>query len=400
MPVFAYRALTATGEDRRGVVDAESARAAWQALRARGVYPTDVRAEPDGAAGGRVWRRRVPAAARAAALRTVATLVGAGLPAAEALAAAAEHAGHPALAEALVVAATRVREGAPVADALAARPAVFADVVTALARAGEASGALGTVLARAAAHEERAAAIAARLRAALAYPAVTLVASAAVLVVLVGWVVPQMASLFADTGATLPLATRGLLAVTNAVRAWWWLLTAAAVAFAVGGARLAARPAGRAWRDRTLLALPLAGPLVAKAVWARAGATLATLLESGLPLDDALAVAADGAGNRVAVDALRDARAAVREGRALAPALAAAGVPPLAVQLVAVGERSGALAPAFARAAAVFEADIDAGLAAALALVEPVAVLAMGGAVLLLVLTVLVPLLELGTLVP
>jgi general secretion pathway protein F len=396
MPVFAYRALTAAGEDRRGVVDAESARAAWQAIRARGVYPTEVRAEGSAPAS----RRRVPAGARAAALRTVATLLDAGLPATDALAAAAEHAGHPALADALVVAATRVREGAPVADALAARPAVFSDLVTALARAGEASGALATVLGRIAAHEERTAAVAARLRAALTYPAVMLATSAAVLAVLVVWVVPQMAALFVETGAALPLPTRVLLAVAGAVRDGWWVLAVVLLAVGAAAARLGARPEGRTWRDRALLRLPVAGPLVRDAIVARVGATMATLLASGLPLDEALRVAADAAGNGAVADALRAARTAVREGRALAPALAAAGVcPPLAVQLVAVGERSGALGPAFARAAAACEADVDAGLAATLALVEPVAVLAMGGAVLLLVLTVLVPLLELGTLV-
>lgn len=395
MPVFAWRALTAAGEDRRGVLDAESARAAWQVLRARGVYPTDVRVEH--VAPG---RGRAPAVSRAAALRTVATLLDAGLPATEALAAAAEHAGHPVLVEALVVAATRVREGGSVADAFGANRAVFSDLTTSLVRAGEASGALGTVLGRVATHEERAAAVAARLRAALTYPAVMLATSAAVLVVLVAWVVPQMAALFVETGATLPLATRILLAVTGAVREWWWALAIAFVAVGAGGMRLAARPEGRAWRDRVLLAAPVAGPLVTKAAFARVGATLATLLESGLPLDEALGVAADAAGNRVVGDALRTARRAVREGRPLAPALAATTVvPSLAVQLVGVGERSGALAPAFARVADAFEADVDAGLAAALALVEPVAVLAMGGAVLLLVLTVLVPLLELGTLV-
>jgi general secretion pathway protein F len=221
-----------------------------------------------------------------------------------------------------------------------------------------------------------------------------------VLLVLVGWVVPQMAALFVETGATLPLATRVLLAIAGTIRDGFWLVAILVFAGGVAVLRMGVRPEGRAWRDRMLLALPVAGPLVLKAAWARVAATLATLLESGLPLDDALDVTAAAAGNHAVGDALRTARAAVREGRPLAPALAATHVcPPLAVQLVAVGERSGALAPAFGRAAAAFEADVDAGLAAALALVEPVAVLAMGGAVLFVVLTVLVPLLELGTLV-
>src|SRR5437773_2658164 len=145
MPVFAYRALTGGGRARGGVIGAESARAAWQELRARGVYPTELR-ERAGASG---WAgRRLGAEELAAATRQLATLAGAGVPVAEALAAVAEQSEHPALVRGLTVAGARLREGEPLADALAASPRVFPPLFRDLVRAGEASGALATVLAR------------------------------------------------------------------------------------------------------------------------------------------------------------------------------------------------------------------------------------------------------------
>ena len=174
MPVFAYRALTAAGGSRTGVIGADSVRAAWQELRARGVYPTDLR-EHAAERGG------VAAAELAAATRQVATLVEAGVPVAEALATVAEQPADARLVQALTVAHARLAEGAPLADALGASPRIFPPLFRDLVRAGEASGALGTVLARLADHTEAAAAMRARLRAALVYPAVVSTASVAIL---------------------------------------------------------------------------------------------------------------------------------------------------------------------------------------------------------------------------
>jgi len=397
MPIFAFRALTAGGRAHGGVIGADSARAAWQELRARGVYPTDLREQAPGAG----WTgRRVGAGAFAAATRQLATLVDAGVPLAEALAAVAEQCDEPALVRALTVAEARLREGEPLADALGASPRVFPPLFRELVRAGEASGALATVLARLADHGEASAALRARLRAALTYPAVMLAATAAVLAFLLAWVVPQLTQLFAETGTRLPLATRLLIALTSLVgRAWWLaLLAAAGVAWAL--ARWGATPAGRARIDAALLRAPLAGPVVVKTAIARFARTLATLLAGGLPLDPALGIAGAATGNRRLADAVAAAREAVRRGEPLAPALRATGVfPPLVVHLAAVGERAGALGALLERAAIAYEGEVEAALGAAIALVEPLLVLAMGGVVLALVAAVLLPLFDLNGLV-
>ena len=390
MPVFAYRALTTGGRAERGVVDADSSRGAWQALRARGLYPTDLAEGSAGAPG------RVSAAELAAATRQLATLVEAGLPVADGLEAVAETGAPPALMQALTVARARVCEGGGLGDALAASPHVFPALYCDLVRAGEASGALGAVLDRLARHVESAAATRARLRAALTYPAVVLVASAAVLAFVVAWVVPQVTRLFAETGTPLPMPTRLLLAAVTFARATWWAWLAGIAAGALAFRRWVERPSGRARLDALLLRLPVVGPALASAAVARLTRTLATLLLGGVPLELALGLAAPAAGNQRITAATSDAREGVRRGQALAPALADAGVfPPLLVRLAATGERTGDLATALERAADAEEARVASAVATATALVEPALVVVMGAVVLTLVTAILLPILTL-----
>jgi general secretion pathway protein F len=388
VPLFAYRALTPAGRATAGVVDADSRGGAWEALRARGVYPTEL-AEQTGASGRRTGR--VPAMELAAVVRQLALLVQGGVPVADALDAAAEIAAHPALLQAITRARAAVREGRSLADGLGESPRVFPALLRDVVRAGESAGALGAVLGRVATHTETSAAIRARLRAALTYPLVMAVATLGVLVFMLLWVLPQMAALFADTGAALPPATRALMALGG-----WIALAAAAV---VGGRAWASSDAGRARIDALLLRLPVAGPLARAAALGRVTRTLATLLASGLRLEQALEMSARAAGNRHVAAGILAARTAVQHGQTLAAALRATDVvPPVVLRLVATGERSGAIADALDHAATALEADVERGVASATALVEPALVLLMGAAVLVLVLVVLVPVLTLDPL--
>ncbi|HYV57701.1 MAG TPA: type II secretion system F family protein [Candidatus Nitrosopolaris sp.] len=398
MPVFAYRALTAAGHGRRGVIDAESTRAAWQALRSRGIFPTEL--AEDRASAPRAGRRRVAAGELAAATRALATLVTAGVPVTEALAAVGEETEQPVLANALTHAHARLREGVPLADALGASPVVFAPLFCDVVRAGELSGALPAVLLRLADHAEASAATRARLRAALTYPVVMVLATLAVLGFLLAWVVPQVTHLFAESGAQLPLATRALVAITHLVAISWWIVLPLGVGAALGIAAWARTDAGRERIDATLLQLPLVAGLVRKVAAARLARTLATLLAGGVPLETALGIAIPVMGNRALAAAAARAREAVREGQPLAAALAASRTfPPLLIRLAAVGERGGSLADTLERAAVAHEGEVERVLAALVALVEPALILTMGGVVLVLVAAILLPLFELNALV-
>jgi general secretion pathway protein F len=395
MPVYAYRALTAAGRACAGVVDADSEQAAWQTLRTRGMYPTTLRADGDAPAAGSGRGRRVATAELAAVTRQLAVLVRAGVPVAEALEAATEASDDPRLLGALTRVRAAVREGRPLADALGDAGGIFPPLYRELVRAAEAAGSLGTVLGRLATHLERAAALRGRLRATLAYPVVMSVAVLAVLVFLLTWVLPQMAQLFEQTGAPLPLAARLLLGAGAVAESTWWLWLLALGAAIVGVRTWSATPAGRARIDCWLLTLPGIGRLVGAASLARVAHTLSTVLAGGVRLEVALDLAGAAAGNARVATALAGAREAVRQGQQLAPALRASGVmPPSLVRLVATGERSGDLAGALAHAADDLDAQVERDVAAATAVAEPVLVLVMGAVVLLLVLTVLVPLVQ------
>src|SRR5262249_23899606 len=232
--------------------------------------------------------RRVPAAELAAVTRQLALLVSAGVPIAEALEATAHATHHPPLLRALTRVRAGVREGRALADALGDAPGAFPALYRELVRASEAAGALAPVLGRLATYLERSAALRARLRAALTYPVVMALAVVAVLLFLLAWVLPQMASLFAETGAPLPFPTRVLLAGgTFMARTWWvWLLVALGAAF--GLRAWLATPGGRARGDGLVLGLPLGGRVATAARPAPVAPTPPPLLPPPLRLPTAL----------------------------------------------------------------------------------------------------------------
>jgi general secretion pathway protein F len=390
MPVFVYRARTTAGRGRGGIIDAESPRAAWQELRARGVYPTEVREQQPSAR--RSGRPR--AAELAATTRQLAVLVGAGLPIAEALDAAIDEAVHPALQHALTLARARIREGESLADALAASPRVFPPMFRDLVRAGEASGALAPVLARLAEHTEASAALRERLRAALVYPAIMTAATGAVVLFLVFWVLPQVAELFDAAGTPLPLTTRALMATTSHAVATAWLTLPIGAVLTIALARWLATPAGRARLDAVVLRLPVIGPLARTAASARLARTLTLLLGGGVPLESALGIAGAGVGNRHLAETIARAREAVRQGEPFATALRNAGeFPPLLVRLAAAGEKTGTLAETTEKAAIAQEGELERKIATLTAMIEPTLIITMGLVVLILVTAILQPLL-------
>jgi len=392
MPVFAFRALAATGRQERGVVDADSLRGAWEMLRRRGLYPTELA----GARRASASRARVRAGEIALVLRQLATLVAAGVPIAEALETVADAGPPAALREALVTARGHVREGATLAQALAVFPAFFPPITCALVRVAEATATLPQVLERLALDGEAAATLRKRIRTACAYPAVLLATTGAALLFLLAKVVPQIADLFAESGTPLPFPTRALLALATSVRQTWFLFALAAAAGTVLVRRWFRSERGRAQCDRLALRVPVLGPLVRTAATARLLRTLSTVLGSGIPLETGLRLAADAVGNAVLGEATRAAADAVRRGEPLATAFARTGAfSPLLVRLAATGERGGMLADALGRAAAAADDDVATALDAATALLEPVLVLAVGGVVLVLVLAILVPVLTL-----
>jgi general secretion pathway protein F len=405
VPVYAYRGLSGDGRAVTGVVDAESARGARLKLRRTGVFPTDLSEEHGGArrAAGFALPRlgeRVPTQELAAATRQLATLVGAGLPLVQALAALAEQTERETLRRTLVQVREKVIEGGALADALAAHPRLFSPLYVNMVRAGEASGALDVVLERLADYTEDQARLLAKVRTALAYPSIMLVLGGAILLFLVSYVVPKVTRIFQETQQQLPTLTVVLIAVSGFAARWWWLLLILVAAVAAGLRTYARTPAGRERLDGLILRLPYVGRLVQKVAIARFARTLATLLASGIGLLTALDIVRNVVGNTLLAQAIERARDAIREGQSVAPPLRESGLfPPLVVHMVAVGEQSGELEAMLTKAADAYDNEVENAVGALTTVLEPLMIIFMGLVVLFIVLAILMPIFELNRMV-
>lgn len=376
---FRYRAATASGELVEGVLDAADPRAAAEELRRRTLIPVSVEGQR-ATSGARAARWSSRADDVATALRTLAALVGSGATLDASLAFTARQAAHPEVQGALEEVRREVQGGHTLATALRERTATFGTLAPAMVRAGEESGTLDVTLERLADYLERARELRSQVRAALLYPALLGLAAVSGVLVLLTVVVPRFVNMLATTGGTLPLSTRLLVGMSRVVTgAWWvWLLLALG---ALGGLAAARRdPAWRrrwhAWRRQ----LPIVGDIeqqVWVARWARA---LGVLLEGGTPMLRALRVAREGVDNVDLAARLDAGTARVERGERLSAALTGV-LPPLATQLLSVGEESGTLGPMATRIADTADREVQRRLRTLAGLVEPVLIVLFGGLV-------------------
>lgn len=327
-------------------------------------------------------------------------MVGARLPLVEALETATRQCESDRLRGILTDVVRRVEGGGRLSDALARHGSVFSGVYAPLVRAGEAAGALDAVLLRLADHLERGHELRRRVRLALAYPVLVLTITAAATAFLLTVVVPTFAEMFADFDAELPGPTRLVIATSEGIRQAFPFLVLAALGLGIG-VRYAVRSArGRRVWDGFKLRVPLLGSLYRKALTARFCHTLGTLLESGVPLVEALEITAQAAGNQEVERAVLEMRRRVVRGSRLAAPLSKAAVfPPMVVQMVAVGEETARLGEVLAHTAKHYEAEVDAAVDALTSLVEPVLIVVLGLVVGAVLVAIYLPMFEMSTVV-
>jgi len=403
MPSYRFEAADALGKLDRGLIDADSPRAARAQLRARGLTPLAV--EEAGAqrsgGGSRAWfGARMSDSELAWATRQLASLLQARLPLDAALTATAEQSEKKHVSEVLSAVRADVRAGHRLADALATRPRDFPEIYRALVAAGEESGDLAHVMEKLADYIEERNALRIKVLTAFIYPAVVALVSVGIVIFLLGYVVPQVVSAFSQARQELPMLTRVMLSLSDFVRSWGWLVALVLAAALTGWRMMLRAPATRlAWHSR-LLKMPLAGRFILGLDAARFASTLAILTRSGVPLLRALDASRQTLGNdrlRASVD---DATSRVREGVSLASALQVQKTfPPLLVHLTASGEKTGTLPELLERAAQTLSREVERRAMALTALLEPLMILLMGGFVLLIVLAVLMPIIEINQLV-
>jgi general secretion pathway protein F len=403
MPAYAFEALSADGQTRKGTLEADSTKSARTQLRTQGLVPLRVeavQAAKVGSAGALFTRRVLGAQALAVWTRQLAGLVGAGLPLERALASLSSEAESDAERNLVADLRAEVNSGSTFGRALAQHPREFSVIYVAVVSAGEQSGNLGLVLEHLAQDLEDQQVLNAKLLGAALYPAIVSLVALAIVLFLVTYVVPQVASVFAGSKRALPFLTVLMLGLSDVVRSYGWLMLGLLVG-GIGAARWALRAPELRYRfDAAWLGLPIIGRLSRSYNAARFASTLAMLAAAGVPILKALQAASDTLSNQAMRRDAQDALVAVREGAPLASALAQKKrFPGLLSMFARLGEQTGQLPLMLQRAASQLSSEVQRRAMQLATLLEPLLIVLMGLVVMLIVLAVLLPIIQMNQLV-
>lgn len=408
MPVFEYSALTAEGKKIKGIVDAESILAARQKLRESSTYPVDLketsaqlRAEaPVGISIGS-FMKKVGLREVSVMTRQLATLLDAGLPLVQSLNVIITQTVNPLFKKTLAQIKEEVNEGNSLAQSISHYPAVFSPFYVNMVRAGEASGTLNVVLDRLADFNESQQIMRGKIRAALTYPAFMFFIGSAVLFFMTTFIVPKITGIFEEMHQSLPGITIILIAVSNFFRFYWFLIIIFIAVLVLGLRHYFTRTIkGQYHWDRLTITVPFIGALIHRMAMARFSRTLGTLLQSGVPLLTALAIVKNVVDNRLIADVINKASGDVEEGQSLSGTLARSPlIPPLMIQMIAVGEQSGNLEAMLYKVADSYETEVESNITVMTSMLEPLMILVMGLFVAFIVLSILLPIFEMNQLV-
>lgn len=402
MPVYRYQGIDQRGKKTSGVIDADNERGARVKLRRTNVFPTVVSIEGAGvvAAGQREFRfatflQRIKPQDMALMTRQFASLLGAGVPLVDSLNALVEQMEIPKLRSALTAVRERVTEGEKLSSALQRHPKIFDALFVNMVSAGESSGTLEQVLERLADITEAQARLRSKIVGAMTYPIIMAVVGSLLLVGLITFVIPRLIEMLLEMGVPLPLPTRFLMGLSEFFLTWWWLITLVVGGSVFGFTRWSKTAKGRALIDRKLLGLPLVGRLIRLATVARFSRTLGTLLQGGVPMLAAMDIVRNIVSNTLLKRIVEEAREAVKEGASLhEPLKRSEQFPPLALHMIAIGEKTGELERMLERVADTYEEQVDNTISSLMSLLEPLMLVLMGGMVGFIVVSVMLPMVQ------
>jgi general secretion pathway protein F len=405
MPVYNYKALKEDGGADAGVIDADSPKDARLKLKNRRLHVTDLQTVGGGGEKpGAIRKRRFKFFARrrpeqiAMLTRQLATLLGSGIPMIGALTALIDQVEYRDLQAAMMDVREKVSQGGTLSDAMGGHPVYFSELYVNMVRAGEAGGNLDKVLFRVADYMHAQNRTRAKVTAALTYPVIMLLIGTGVVVILLTYVVPKIMEVISKQGkAALPLPTEILLAVSGFMGKYWWLLLAGIVGTVVGYAHARNTKAGRLWTDTMKLRIPVLGSLIKKAAISRFAITFATLLESGLPVLEAMGVVRKVVDNELLAETLDMVRQKIAEGADIATPLKQSKVfPPVVGYMIGVGEESGRLEELLKKTAEAYDEEVDVAAQKMTALLEPLMIVVMSIVVGFIVLSIMLPILEMS----
>jgi type IV pilus assembly protein PilC len=396
MAKFQWEATTRSGEKRKGTIDAETAAQVEARLRGDGLTVDRVKKEPvqiQITFGSGVGHKDLQIFTR-----QLATMIDAGLPLVQCLDILAAQTPNKVFARILSQVKSAVEQGATFSDALRRHPRVFDDLYVNLVAAGEVGGILDTILNRLAVYIEKAVKLRSQIKSAMFYPVGILVVAIGVIAVMLIKVIPTFENMYKEMGnAELPAATKFVINISHGFVSKWYLYFGALFALIFGSAAMRRTDGGKEIFDRVLLRLPVIGPTLRKIVVARFTRTLGTLLTSGVPILDALDICARTAGNKVVEQGIMKARDKIAEGHDMAGPLAESRVfPTMVVQMIGVGEQTGAMDQMLQKIADFYEEEVDAAVSALTSLIEPVMMAFLGVVVGGLIIAMYLPIFKLA----
>ena len=403
MAVFSYKAIDHKGKNVKGVIDAESIRDARTKLKSKKIFPTELN-EADNSSNKLSFSfgqkaTKISTTQLSIITRQFATLVAAGMPLVESLKALSEQIDNAAIKKIIVEIRDNVNEGANLADSLKKYPTAFPKLYVNMVASGEASGSLDLVLERLADLLESQAELQKKVISALTYPFLMLLLCFGVIILLLGYVVPQITKIFEDQGAVLPLPTRIVITLSNLVQSYWYLIIILIIAAVYFYKSYSSTAKGRETLDRLIFKIPIIGNLKLKIACSRFAKNLGTMLFSGIRLLGGLEIVKNILGNVVLEQAVEDAVVGVREGGSLANEISKSGhFPKLLIHMIAIGEKTGQLEQMLNRAAKSYETEVDSAISSFTSILEPLLIIFLAFIVGAILAAVMLPMLEMTSL--
>jgi type IV pilus assembly protein PilC len=395
MPVFVWEGRDRTGKAQKGELVADNELLVRAQLRSRRIIATKVKTKPksifDAQIGG-PRRQRITTKDVVIFTRQFATMIDAGLPLVQGLEILASQQTNRSFKGVLLDVKETVEGGSTFADALKRHPKVFDELYVNLVAAGEIGGILDTILNRLSIHMEKVQALKKKVKGAMVYPILVLIVAVAVVTILLLFVIPIFDDMFSEFGKELPAFTMMVIDLSNWLKKWILVVAVGVGAFIYGFRRVYKTDKGKRVIDNALLKAPLIGDLIRKVSVARFTRTLGTLISSGVPILDGLDIVARAAGNRTIQMAIESTRKSIAEGKNIAEPLAETGVfPPMVVQMISVGESTGALDAMLEKIADFYDQEVDAAVDALTSLLEPMLMIVLGGIIGALVIAMYLP---------
>ncbi|HEB13269.1 MAG TPA: type II secretion system F family protein [Actinobacteria bacterium] len=399
---YAYKVKDRTGQVANGVIEGDSISTVVAKLRQMGYTVINVNEKAAGKTGVSIefFKKKVKNKDITVFSRQFATMISSGLSLTKSLNILSEQTENPTLAEVLLRLQKDVEAGQSLSEALAAHPNVFNSLFINMVKAGETGGVLDEVLLRVAEHFEKDAALKSKIKSAMAYPMIMFIMSMLIVFAMITFIVPVFVNMFDNLGGDLPLPTKILVFLSDSIRSFWYVLVGAVMAIRYAIKNYRKTPQGKLFFDTMKLKLPVFGVLNTKMAVARFTRTFGTLVSSGVPILQGLDIVSETANSEVVSRAVKEARISIKEGETIAKPLGKSAVfPPMVVQMIAVGEETGALDEMLTKIADFYDQEVTAMVEGLTSLIEPLMIGVMGLVIGGIIISLYLPMFKLITLI-